>query len=344
MNNEIEIWKNIEGFEEVYQVSNLGRVRGLDRTCVNSLGIIKTYKGKILSQRYYKNNVIVVLNVGSRSVASLCARAFIHNNTPYQTVIHKDKNKFNNKADNLMYGTHKTISPKNKLLTNFQKYDNLEDITIFISENKNCVIYKLINTFNNKFYIGSAKNFYNRAMRHLAELNKGSHKNKHLQNSWNKYGSGNFKFEILEECLESIKIEREQYYLDLLKPFYNINPKAGGGHVEDSCTIDVRKKITDSNLKRWSEMSIEKREEIRKNMSTSIKEKNKNKSNLNSHYGHKYKPVCQYDLNGTFINEFINLKEAASAVNLSSGLTISLCCKGRNKTAANYIWKYKSNI
>jgi len=42
-----------------------------------------------------------------------------------------------------------------------------------------------------------------------------------------KYGYSSFKLEILENCEPNILIEREQYYLDLLNPEYNILKKAG---------------------------------------------------------------------------------------------------------------------
>lgn len=42
-----------------------------------------------------------------------------------------------------------------------------------------------------------------------------------------KYGYGGFSFEILEFCTKENVIEREQYYIDLLKPEYNILLKAG---------------------------------------------------------------------------------------------------------------------
>jgi hypothetical protein len=50
----------------------------------------------------------------------------------------------------------------------------------------------------------------------------------HLQNAWNKYGEQAFVFEILEEC-EPIKealLSLEQHYLDMLRPEFNICPKA----------------------------------------------------------------------------------------------------------------------
>lgn len=42
-----------------------------------------------------------------------------------------------------------------------------------------------------------------------------------------KYGYSNFKLDIIEYCVPSIIIEREQYYLDKLKPEYNILKIAG---------------------------------------------------------------------------------------------------------------------
>ena len=42
-----------------------------------------------------------------------------------------------------------------------------------------------------------------------------------------KYGYSNFILEILEYCDVSALLEREQYYLDLLKPAYNIAKIAG---------------------------------------------------------------------------------------------------------------------
>jgi hypothetical protein len=56
-------------------------------------------------------------------------------------------------------------------------------------------------------------------------LNK--HSNQHLQNSWNKYGEQNFRFEIVEECYPSDCITREQHYFDTLHPQYNILSVAG---------------------------------------------------------------------------------------------------------------------
>lgn len=89
-------------------------------------------------------------------------------------------------------------------------------------------IYKIINKINDKIYIGSSINLKRREREHINKLKKNIHNNPHLQNSWNKYGKENFKFEIIEVVEDEEKlIEREQYYLDTLNPEYNICEVAG---------------------------------------------------------------------------------------------------------------------
>jgi group I intron endonuclease len=97
-------------------------------------------------------------------------------------------------------------------------------------------IYKITNTINGKFYIGSSKNIEFRWNDHKQYLRGNYHVNPKLQNAWNKYGEDKFIFEILEETESSQEIlfDRENYYLSTLKPYertvgYNICPKAEGG-------------------------------------------------------------------------------------------------------------------
>lgn len=53
------------------------------------------------------------------------------------------------------------------------------------------------------------------------------------------------------------------------------------------------------------------------------------------------KPVIQYDLNHNFISEFITMKEAQDKTNITQ-YNISACCRGKQKTAGGYIWKFKN--
>ncbi len=104
-------------------------------------------------------------------------------------------------------------------------------------------IYKITNTVNGKFYIGSSADINRRFYQHRRALTKRVHRNPILQKAWNKYGPEKFTFEILEECPSvNVLLEREQYYLDLLKPYlevgYNIESKAAGG---DTFTLNPNK-------------------------------------------------------------------------------------------------------
>lgn len=96
---------------------------------------------------------------------------------------------------------------------------------------KICGIYKIINTVNGHFYVGSTYDFRVRRNRHIFNLRRGKHENDHLQKAFNLYGEAAFQF-VLIEILEPENDEqlwtREQYYIDQLKPAYNIAPRAGG--------------------------------------------------------------------------------------------------------------------
>lgn len=43
-----EIWRDIKGYEGLYQVSNLGRVKSLERTVIDKIGRKRLYKERIL--------------------------------------------------------------------------------------------------------------------------------------------------------------------------------------------------------------------------------------------------------------------------------------------------------
>lgn len=58
----------------------------------------------------------------------------------------------------------------------------------------------------------------------------------------------------------------------------------------------------------------------------------------------KAKIVCQYDLAGNFINEYISTGAAALCLGVKSGSHIGECCRGKIKTYKGYIWKYKEDI
>lgn len=111
MNQEIEIWKDVRGYEGVYQVSNLGKIRSIDRLCVDVNGKNRRMKGREILQAIntvgYKK---VTLSANGESVNFLVhrivAEAFIENSQNKRTVNHIDGNKHNNNALNLEWMSH----------------------------------------------------------------------------------------------------------------------------------------------------------------------------------------------------------------------------------------------
>lgn len=102
-------------------------------------------------------------------------------------------------------------------------------------------IYKIINLKDSKFYIGSAENFSRRFRNHKYYLKINKHHNNYLQNVFNKYGEENLKFEIIATCPKEYLVNLEQWFLDNLKPEYNIckiaNSCLGRHHSEETKSI-----------------------------------------------------------------------------------------------------------
>lgn len=114
-----EIWKDIEGYEGLYQVSNLGRVRSLKRNTTNGI-IRKQFKNNegYMTVTLSKNGII-------RRVAihRLVAKAFIPNPHNLPQVNHRDENPEMNCVENLEwcdstynnnYGSHRSKVSKSR--------------------------------------------------------------------------------------------------------------------------------------------------------------------------------------------------------------------------------------
>ena len=92
-------------------------------------------------------------------------------------------------------------------------------------------VYKITNTVTGDFYIGSSKNVKLRWMQHKRLSVWNRRKNNPMYLDMQRYGVDKFIFQILAEVEESLLKEKEQYFIETLKPTYNSN-RANGWDIE----------------------------------------------------------------------------------------------------------------
>lgn len=106
----MEIWKDVLGYEGIYQVSNKGNVKSLQRLVYSKNGSYRTVKGSYISlvvnNKGYFKIILHFKGLRTHVVAHrLVAIAFIPNPENKPQVNHKDGNKLNNNDWNLEWNT-----------------------------------------------------------------------------------------------------------------------------------------------------------------------------------------------------------------------------------------------
>ena len=107
-----EIWKDIQDYEGLYQISNLGNVRSLKKWCGNRYQ--EKWKDEIKKLKPTDNGygyLIISLRKNKKRknfyIHRLVAKAFLKNEENKSQINHKDYNRYNNKINNLEYCTPK---------------------------------------------------------------------------------------------------------------------------------------------------------------------------------------------------------------------------------------------
>jgi hypothetical protein len=120
---DLEVWKPIEGYEDIYEVSNLGRVRSLDREIERGSHLVNI-KGGVMSPFTTNSGYLaIVLSDGSSIrknrrafyIHRLVATAFVPGRRE-RDVMHKNGNKRDNVAVNLKWSTHSCTMRHARLL------------------------------------------------------------------------------------------------------------------------------------------------------------------------------------------------------------------------------------
>lgn len=213
----------------------------------------------------------------------------------------------------------------------------------------NSGIYQIKNLITNDIYIGSSFNIEKRWKVHKRTLSNNTHYNIYLQRVWNKYKNHNFVFEIIEICNDLLV--REQYYLDILKPKYNLSlhsssPMKGRTHSKAAkykMSI-AHKGNTHSKGRKYS--FIEKLAMSMKRTGTKCSDKTKQKMRNTAIKLERYKDLMPYinsikrsviDSNG---NLFKSATECAKFWNISNQ-TVCDILKGRHtQTRKKISFKY----
>nr|QCW06883.1 hypothetical protein [Drechslerella brochopaga] len=105
-----------------------------------------------------------------------------------------------------------------------------QKLNIYKDNNKKSGIYRWVNKSSGKSYIGSALNLSRRFTNYYSRsflIKETKNSNSVIYKALLKHGYSGFQLEILEYCNLDILIEREQYYINLIKPEYNILKTAG---------------------------------------------------------------------------------------------------------------------
>lgn len=109
-----EEWRPVVGYEGQYEVSNMGRVRSLDRMINRKDGVVQHKKGQLLvlinhnawsKNEEYGTYKVVNLNRKQKSVHALVAEAFLGERPPKYEILHLNGKRYDNRLQNLRYGT-----------------------------------------------------------------------------------------------------------------------------------------------------------------------------------------------------------------------------------------------
>lgn len=132
-------------------------------------------------------------------------------------------NNNNNNNNSLVPNTFTSATADVKLVSPVKFYENAEVFKdeVLKDNRDQSGVYRWVNNLNGKTYVGSGVNLAKRlgSYYNKKELSRNP---RPILDALLKYGYNNFTLEILEYCPKTILLEREQFYLDLLVPEYNI--------------------------------------------------------------------------------------------------------------------------
>lgn len=197
-------------------------------------------------------------------------------------------------------------------------------------------IYKIYNDVNKNVYIGETVRPIEKRWQQHKDKSQDLSIQGHLQLAMRKYGIDKFHIEIIEECEDSIRFEREKYWIEYYNSYYDgYNSTLGGEGATQYQYEDI--------LELWNEGKniAEICEELGCCDTTAHTALQMNGITYADHVvRNQGKPVEQYTQDGKFIARYACANEAGRSLGLVNGGNIIKCCLGEIKTSKGFIWKY----
>ena len=352
---EKEIWKNVVGYEGLYEISSLGRVKRLSRVKKDSMGRKTLLKEKILKNGIAKQTGYPSVNLSNNGIAKtfcihkLIADAFLPNPNNLPCVNHIDEDRSNSVLSNLERCTYAYNNSygnaRAKRRNSLRKYYERNSIPMK-SLNKDVILSVTQYTLEGdiiSFFKGGYPEIREKLGLGSSVLSCLCHKTNSAYGYVWRYDGDDFsytkrrtnkgrKFPNVKHSHQKyvVKIDGNGNEIERYKSVSDAGKKNGFDRHYFSTTEDI------DGIKTIKGMRF-------------IVEKKENEYIPKGHKGARpdlkgkgAKAVCQYDKNAVFIREFSSIVDAAEFLgNKKYGPEITNCCKGNLKTARGFLWTYK---
>ena len=319
----LDVWRDVEGFEGRYEVSLLGNIRFADKPDKRRVKCRKN--GQYLTASLYHKGDVKPTYV---KIHMLVAKAFVPNPEGYTFVKHKNGKLLDNRADNLEWvetkpGKKKMRKSKRTLksvstspILEVSDVDVLED-DVMEREVSSGVLWKDIKGFEGLYKIsrsGMVRSFWCKKPRYIKAKTYSTKKGGHL----------------LEYQLRGRDGKNHYRMAHMLVAEHFVSNPLGYEHVMH---IDGNPVNNNADNLRWTERSVKCREK----KSDSYK-KFEGKHNLFT-----TQEIEQYYTDGTYINTFKSISEAAEKTKCSYR-SIKAVLDGKESNTGGYVWKYSGNV
>ena len=210
-------------------------------------------------------------------------------------------------------------------------------------------IYKIINTVNDKVYVGKTMGtIETRWKEHCADYQRDCHANRAIYRAMKKYGIDQFSAVEIEECSDKELADREIYWVEKLQSFqkgYNLTLGGDGRpHIDYDLVVATYKKL---KIKKdvAKELNIHP-----DSVSNILKSRDVADYDYRKEYAKGKKPVNMLTLSGELLKSFSSMGDAARYL-IENDLTqckfttiryhITEVCQGKRKTIARFKWEYR---